>query len=436
VTLFASSLWWVAVVDLWPGEKPYIGGSTDGTALDLVLGYNGLGRVFGNGGPGGGGGRVVSGDGGGTTYFGGAGGNAAFGGEAGASRMFGDAVGGQISWLLPLALLALVLAGIVGYRRFRTYAPADPGNRAGWVLWGGWLLVNGLVFSFQEGIFHPYYTTVMAPAIGALVGAGGVLAVRMYRDKTRFGWLVLPISVAVTAAWAWVVISRDMAWNGWLRYAVVGIAVVAIIVLVLRKFRRGAIILGLVAVLLAPAVWSGAGAFASAGNAGIPMAGPTGGLGGGGNFVLRLPPGVTSPPPGMVPPQNGPGGGPGRDSGQLTADQQKIVDYAKANAAGAEILFAVEGGAQAATSYIIATGETVVGMGGFSGRDPAPSVDQLSAWVSAGKLKFILAGGGRGGGGGGMGGPGGQSSERATWIQEHCKPVLTVGNQTLNECTA
>lgn len=435
VTLVASSLWWVAVVDLWPGEKPYIGGSTDGTALDLVLGYNGLGRVFGNEGPGGGG-RAVTG-GGGTTYFGGAGGNAAFGGEAGASRMFGDAVGGQISWLLPLALIALVLAGVVGFRRFRNYAPADPGNRAGWVLWGGWLLVNALVFSFQEGIFHPYYTTVMAPAIGALVGAGGVLAVRMYRDKTRFGWLVLPISVAVTAAWAWVVISRDTAWNGWLRYAVVGIAVVAILVLVLRKFRRGAIILGLITVLLAPAVWSGVGAFASTGNAGIPMAGPTSGRGGGGNFVLRLPPGVTSPPPGMVPPQNGPGGGPnggGRDSGQLTADQQKIVDYAKANAGDAEILFAVEGGAQAATSYIIATDETVVGMGGFSSRDPAPSVDQLSTWVREGKLKFIVTGGGRGGGG--MGGPGGQSSERATWIQEHCKPVLTAGNQTLNECTA
>ncbi|MGH3827052.1 MAG: ArnT family glycosyltransferase, partial [Pseudonocardiaceae bacterium] len=45
--LLASSLWWVALVTWWPGHKPYIGGSTDGSELNLVIGYNGLGRIFG-----------------------------------------------------------------------------------------------------------------------------------------------------------------------------------------------------------------------------------------------------------------------------------------------------------------------------------------------------------------------------------------------------
>ncbi|CAM4164142.1 glycosyltransferase family 39 protein [Kibdelosporangium persicum] len=436
VVLLASSLWWVAVVDLWPGEKPYIGGSSDGTALDLVLGYNGLGRVFGGGGPGGGVRTMGTpppggGDGGdGGMVAGGPGGAAAFGGESGPGRMFGEAVGGQISWLLPLALIALVVAAVLGFRRFRRFAPADTAGRAGWVLWGGWLVVNALVFSLQEGIFHPYYTTVMAPAIGALIGAGAVWAVRMYREPKRIGWLVLPASIAVTAAWAWVLTSRDTAWHGWLRWAVLGVAVAAILVLVLRKAQRVAIVLGLVAVLLAPGVWSGVGAFASAGNAGIPMAGPAASQGGDG-FVLRLPPGVTTPPANMVPPQ-GPMGG--RPNGTLNADQRKILDYAKAHSAGAEITMAVEGGAQAASPYIIATGETVVGIGGFSGRDPAPTMDQLSTWVREGKLRFILSGG-RGGPGGGprmMG----ESAERTEWIQQHCESVLTAGNQQLYECTA
>jgi 4-amino-4-deoxy-L-arabinose transferase-like glycosyltransferase len=435
VVLLVSSLWWVAVVDLWPGEKPYIGGSTDGSALDLVLGYNGLGRVFGNEGPGGGGPP----GGGGEVVFGGGGGpggaNLAFGGESGAGRMFGASVGGQISWLLPLALIALVVAGIMGFRRFRRFAPADTARRAGWTLWGTWLVVNAVVFSFQEGIFHPYYTIVMAPAIGAIIGAGGVWAIRMYREPKGLSWLVLPASVAVAAAWAWVLISRDTAWNGWLRYAVLAVAVVAILALVLRKVKRAAVVLGLVATVLAPGVWSGAGAFASTGNAGIPMAGPAAGNAGG--FMVRLAPGMTTPPAGMMPPQGGMrgGGGPGgRQSGTLTADQQKVLDYAKAHSAGAEITMAVEGGAQAAVPYIIATGENVIGMGGFSGRDPAPSTDQLSTWVREGKLRFILSGGGPGGRGGGM--RGGEGSDRSGWIQENCKSVLTVGNETLSECTA
>jgi 4-amino-4-deoxy-L-arabinose transferase-like glycosyltransferase len=55
--LAVSSLWWMVVVDLIPAShRPYIGGSTDNTVWDLVIGYNGLGRVTGgSGGPGRGG---------------------------------------------------------------------------------------------------------------------------------------------------------------------------------------------------------------------------------------------------------------------------------------------------------------------------------------------------------------------------------------------
>ena len=44
------------------------------------------------------------------------------------------------------------------------------------MLWGGWLLVTGLAFSFGRGIIHPYYTVALAPAIGAVVGIGGLAA--------------------------------------------------------------------------------------------------------------------------------------------------------------------------------------------------------------------------------------------------------------------
>ena len=82
--MVAVSVAWPLAVSLWPGAKPYIGGATDGSVWDLILGYNGFGRIFGEGGGMGGGGPT-------------------FGGAAGLWRMFNAQVGGQIAWLLPLA---------------------------------------------------------------------------------------------------------------------------------------------------------------------------------------------------------------------------------------------------------------------------------------------------------------------------------------------
>jgi 4-amino-4-deoxy-L-arabinose transferase-like glycosyltransferase len=47
--IVASAGWWVAIVQLTPAaDRPYIGGSTDNSVLQLALGYNGLGRLTGN----------------------------------------------------------------------------------------------------------------------------------------------------------------------------------------------------------------------------------------------------------------------------------------------------------------------------------------------------------------------------------------------------
>src|SRR3954447_5533768 len=48
LTVLISSSWWVLAVQLTPPDaRPFIGGSTDGTALQLLFGYDGLGRIFG-----------------------------------------------------------------------------------------------------------------------------------------------------------------------------------------------------------------------------------------------------------------------------------------------------------------------------------------------------------------------------------------------------
>jgi hypothetical protein len=103
-------------------SRPFIDGSPDNNIFNLITGYNGLGRIFGTGGPSGGGGGQ------------------SFSGATGILRLFNDAMGGQASWLL---------------------------------VWGGWLVVSGVVFSFGSGVIHTYYTVALAPAIAALIAITG-----------------------------------------------------------------------------------------------------------------------------------------------------------------------------------------------------------------------------------------------------------------------
>src|SRR6185503_11831554 len=108
--------WWILAVSLWPtADRPFIGGSSDNTEFGRALGYNGLSRILG-------GGRRAAGAPGGRDFgadFAGhldGRGGGGFGGQAGIARLFGSQVGGQVSWLLPAALVLLV-AGLWLTRR-------------------------------------------------------------------------------------------------------------------------------------------------------------------------------------------------------------------------------------------------------------------------------------------------------------------------------
>ena len=140
-----------------PSSRPYIGGSQDNSILELTLGYNGFGRL--------------TGDETGSVGGGVAAPAARCGARPASRRLFNSEIGGQIAWLLPAALMLLV-AGF--------WFTAAAGRAPTWsvpalIVWGGWLLVTGLTFSFMAGIFHAYYTVALAPAVAALVGIGAWL---------------------------------------------------------------------------------------------------------------------------------------------------------------------------------------------------------------------------------------------------------------------
>ena len=203
--MVAVSAAWPLAVTLWPGSAPYIGGSTDGSAWDLILGYNGFGRIFG-------------GEGGGM--------GGSFGGVAGMWRMFNTQVGGQIAWLLPLAAVGLV-AGLWMVRR----APRTDLRRAALVLFGVWAIVHVVVFSTQQGIFHPYYVSALAPAVAALAGAGVVALWRLARDS--WAWLgAFQLTIAGTAWLAVTLLARTPDFAPALRVVIPVAAAVAVLGLV------------------------------------------------------------------------------------------------------------------------------------------------------------------------------------------------------------
>jgi 4-amino-4-deoxy-L-arabinose transferase-like glycosyltransferase len=210
--------WWVAAVMLTPAaDRPYIGGSTSNNILGLTFGYNGFGRLDGN--------ET------GSVGFGGHG-VAATGGSSGLTRLFASDMGGQISWLLPAALIALV-AVLWGTRR----APRTDRIRAAALVWGGWLLVTGVLFSYMAGIIHSYYTVALAPAIAALVGIGAVQLWRVRNgwrghERSWFGRGALAAGIVITTVWSYVLLDRTPAWYPWLRVVVVlaGLGAAAIMI--------------------------------------------------------------------------------------------------------------------------------------------------------------------------------------------------------------
>lgn len=430
--LVVSSLWLIALLTWWPGRKPYIGSTTDNSLWDLAFGYNGFSRLLGEGAASGvsqggahGGpppppdiqklislGKAI-----GTTFAGDA---------PGTGRLFSGPVAPQIGWLLPWCGLLLITGIVAGVLMLRSKRELDRFATAGWVVWGSWLVVMAAVFTYEQGTFHAYYTTEMAPAVAALSAAGLVV---MWRRRHAPGpaWLLLPLGVAVTAVWAWVVVSYDPVYNGWLRYVVAALAVVTLVGLVADRFNtsipRGVTytvaVCGAAGALLGPAVWSVGTAFGPTGNSitngYIPSAGPLeASFAGGTEFPPFLKQFLLT---GKLP------GGSLINTDTLAPKQQRILDYVTAHADGAEVALAVEGGALRSAQYTLSTKLTVVGMGGFKGEDPVPTAQQLAQLHQHHQLAFVLSVPVKSGATPGGFGSSPGALQRRQWVQDNCTVV-------------
>jgi 4-amino-4-deoxy-L-arabinose transferase-like glycosyltransferase len=352
--LVVAAGWWVAIVQSIPaGSRPYVGGSTDDTVLDLAFGYNGLNRILG-------------GNAGAESQWGGAMLRTASTG-GGLHRLFTGEFGNEISWLLPVALFAVAFGGYLWARGHLGRV-----ERCAYVTWSGWLMVTGLVFTFMNGTVHPYYTVALAPAVAALVGLGSVWAWR-----SRSGWdgrVALGTMLGLAGWWSLNLLNRNHFGPPWGPGLITAVGVV-----------------GIAAALTGARCWAAAGA----------MAGALGAAAGMVAFSIAT---VTTPHHGSIPNAVGQAY---RIAQHDVATQNMVEHFAIGGWMGdeasnrdlADLLRATDtpwsaatNGSQSAAALEIASDTSVMAIGGWGG-DPAPTLAQFIADVQAGKVTYYVEAG-------------------------------------------
>lgn len=335
--LVISAGWWIAAVQLTPpAQRPYIGGTEDNNLVSLIFGYNGIGRLSGNEASGG----VADVH---TAHL-----------AVGPMRLFARDMGGQVSWLLPAALVFLVV--LLWQTRGR---PRADRTRAAMIVFGGWLVVTGAVLSLGQGIIHPYYTVVLVPPIAAIVGVGGsVLWAQRQRRAVRW---TLALVLDVTVAWAFLLFSRTVVWLPWLAVAVLatGVATAVLLTLTGCPTRRGAILVagaGVLAAVAGPLAYT-VNTINSSHTGGDPRAGPP--------LLFSL--------PDPLPPSPGP----------------RLVRLLRTDAGRYRWTAAVVS-SRVAAGYQLATGDAVMGVGGFHGSLPIPAPRAFETDVRTHRIHYFV----------------------------------------------
>lgn len=421
IVTIVSTFWWSILVWLTPAaSRPWVGSTSDNSIWSLIFGYNGFGRLLGDGGgpgsrPGGMmqmGAQAASqtaspaaqamtppiGMMGGSFGAGGPGsgpGGVGFGGETDVLRIFNESFGPNIAWLIPVALIS---AGLVIWLLRR--APRHNKERIGVLLWLGWLLMYVAIFSMTSGTIHPYYVVAMAPAVAALVGIGAPYIWQAYTRRTKVAW-ILPLSIALTTILSIIMLgySNYWPWLMWLVMIAGGAATILTLLPLSQTKRLKQIILGLAitAGMAAPIVFS-ISTVATAHSGSIPTAGP------GASAMSNT-------------------------NNESARAESTLVSFLLENRHDTTWLATVNSANESAPIQL-SSGQPVMAIGGFNGSDSTLTLSQLKQLVKQGKVRYYVVNSrqGKSGSPSGISGPGG-NSEILLWVKSTGSKVDYGGTQ-------
>jgi len=401
-SLLASAGWFVVLTLLWPASsRPYIAGSTDNNFMNLVLGYNGFGRVLGTNHMGHGGPdqptrvHTITGEHAGhaagealeTSHHHGFGG---FGNQIrGLPRLFTGEFGFEIGWLVPAALLALLLVLIS-----RGRAPRTDLTRAGAILFGGWMLADGLVLSFMKSNVHPYYCLSLAPAVTAMFAIGVVELWR--RRESLWHRIGLAATLLTGGIFGFVMLGRNSDWLPALRWVILAATIIGAGALMWaggQQTRKRVAALALGLALLGAVGGSAAYSIATFGQShtgGGPSVGPAD--------------------------KDDNGHGWGRDDDNPELDALLKATNTKWSAAINR--------SSAAANLELATRTPVIAIGGFGGSDPAPTLAQFQSYVAGHEIGYYIVSDNSGHWGANV------HSDIADWVSDNFAPIK-VGSDTV-----
>ncbi|MDT5332231.1 MAG: hypothetical protein QOF31_3528 [Mycobacterium sp.] len=336
--LIAAAGWWVLAVQLTPASaRPYIGGSADNTVLDLALGYNGINRLLGHHREG-----KPLGNWGGSNL-------SMFGGRSGLHRLFTGEMANEISWLIVVALFVVAFGIHLAARR-----ALSRGELCALLIWGTWLVLTGVVFSLMGGMVHPYYTVALAPAVAALVGMGAVGAWR--RRSSWDGRCALAAMILLAAGPSALLLHRNAFGPTWLPWLIAGLAVVSAAAVLWPRPPVVALVAGCMAGLAGTTAVSIA-------TAATPHHG-------------TVPTAIRS----------------SKVTGVWMNDEATNTKLAALLAVTHTPWSAATNGSQSAAALEIASGTSVMAVGGWSG-DPVPTLQQFIDDVHAGKISYYVEAG-------------------------------------------
>lgn len=369
-TSLALSMTWIMVALLTPASsRPYIGGTYRNNPIEMVFGYNGLGRFSQTS-------TSLSSATDDPTFrsF-----TPPFSGGPSFTRLFNDQVAGQIAWLLPAAFVAGFAAMYLARKN-----PFLIFNFA-------WLITFYIMFSAVSGM-HQFYVSALAFPIATLIASTLALAHR------RQDWIVPTLLLGVTGVWTLRLTDRYSDYFSWTSKVQFLLMLLSLVVFSLNLRMLSFLLpLTLIAGLaFTPTVW--ALDVHNRPSSINPIAGPETKMGGPGGPRPNFQPGQRPQFGGGM--QGGPGrfGGPGGSRGPGGFGEQnntELISYLQNNRSGAKYLLATFGGMSAAP-FITSTGDNVMPIGGFDGQDPTPTLDKFTELVKNGDIKFVLVGGGGG----------------------------------------
>jgi len=301
-------------------------------------------------------------------------------GTPGVFRFFTQPLSKQMSWLLPFALISVLLA-VLGSR---VQLPVESGIHKALILWGGWLLTCVVFFSMVSGIFHSYYAIMLVPPLGAMVGIGFAQLCSWSADRKWIG-IVLAVSAALTIGFQYFASYQYGEISWWMLGSGILFGL-GILLMVARSEKRLAYVAILAAMMVIPMYWTVMTVTA--------------------NSDINLPTAYT---------------GGNQQAGPGANVNEEMLAYLQANTQDVEYLIAVPASGQG-SSLVIATGRPVLYIGGFTGQDDVVSAEDLSAMVANSELRYILYGGDRGG-----------KEDIINWLKTSCSVVPEFSNTSGNQ---